>query len=304
MTSPSLFRDDPNLRDNRVTVQWRGAGLQSVTVPSSRVSRKCRSPGSRFPPFKRPDKSPKKITKYFWRAGKVVNLRTPHPPNRLANRQFLGLMCLSWYESMSIWLLSGPVSRDTARLSQRYPLLHAMSFWCLNNDQFGAIPPSPFSEPFPLGEHATRVFGEGVKSARGETAILGRSDRTRNMFGTSLQFFEQCKLLCRMNYCTNDCDSKQLLQRHPLRNPPLLRTPKRPGGAIPPHKRVSQRYSRETTRKQGKNGGNTLCDYYLEKVIARYGGVSRTGPLSFDYELQQASSFNQLLALLLAWLQV
>ena len=29
-----------------------------------------------------------------------------------------------------------------------------------------------------------------------------------------------------MNYCTNYCDSKQLLQRHPLRNPPLLRTPK------------------------------------------------------------------------------
>ena len=29
-------------------------------------------------------------------------------------------------------------------------------------------------------------FGEGVKSARGETAILGRGDHTRNMFGTSL----------------------------------------------------------------------------------------------------------------------
>ena len=31
-----------------------------------------------------------------------------------------------------------------------------------------------------------RVFGEGVKSARGEIAIPGRSDHTRNMFGTSL----------------------------------------------------------------------------------------------------------------------
>ena len=28
--------------------------------------------------------------------------------------------------------------------------------------------------------------GEGVKSARGETAILGRGDHTRSMFGTSL----------------------------------------------------------------------------------------------------------------------
>ena len=32
----------------------------------------------------------------------------------------------------------------------------------------------------------SRVFGEGVKSARGEIAILGRGDHTRNMFGTSL----------------------------------------------------------------------------------------------------------------------
>ena len=31
-----------------------------------------------------------------------------------------------------------------------------------------------------------RVFGEGVKSARGETAILGRGDHARNLFGTSL----------------------------------------------------------------------------------------------------------------------
>ena len=42
------------------------------------------------------------------------------------------------------------------------------------------------------------------------------------------QFFGHCELLRRMNYCTNYCDGKQLLQRHPLRNPPLLRlrTPK------------------------------------------------------------------------------
>ena len=31
-----------------------------------------------------------------------------------------------------------------------------------------------------------------------------------------------------MKYCTNYCDSKQLLQRHPLRNPPRLRTPNLP----------------------------------------------------------------------------
>ena len=50
--------------------------------------------------------------------------------------------------------LSGPVLRDTGRLSQRYPLLRAMGFWVSQHDQFSAIPPPPFAEPFPLGEHA------------------------------------------------------------------------------------------------------------------------------------------------------
>ena len=38
-------------------------------------------------------------------------------------------------------------------------------------------------------------------------------------------FFDHCELLHRMIYCTNYCDSKQILRRYPLRNPPLLRTP-------------------------------------------------------------------------------
>ena len=100
---------------------------------------------------------------------------------------------------------------------------------------------TPFSGP------EVWVFGEGVRSARGATAILGCGDHTRNMFGTSLHtaycrqtialetaeimhwFFDHCELLRRMNYCTNYCDGKQLLQRHPLRNPPLLRTPNQSG---------------------------------------------------------------------------
>ena len=47
-TSPSLLRDDQNLRDNTVAARR----VQSVTIPSSRVSRECRSPGLRSPPFK------------------------------------------------------------------------------------------------------------------------------------------------------------------------------------------------------------------------------------------------------------
>ena len=47
---------------------------------------------------------------------------------------------------------SSPVLRDTARLSQRYPLLHPMGFLVAQHDQFGAKPPSPFFEPFPSGK--------------------------------------------------------------------------------------------------------------------------------------------------------
>ena len=68
--------------------------------------------------------------------------------------------------------LSGPVLRDTARLSQRYPLARyretisaippycaLWGFWCLNIFGVSTWPIrcdtlSPFSERFPLGEHA------------------------------------------------------------------------------------------------------------------------------------------------------
>ena len=36
------------------------------------------------------------------------------------------------------------------------------------------------------GSERVRVFGEGVKSARGEIAILDHGDHIQNMFGTSL----------------------------------------------------------------------------------------------------------------------
>ena len=48
---------------------------------------------------------------------------------------------------------SGPVLRDTARLSQRYPLLRTIGFLVSQHGQLGAIP-LLFSERFSLGEHA------------------------------------------------------------------------------------------------------------------------------------------------------
>ena len=45
------------LRDSTVAAR----GVQSVTVPSSRVSRECRSPGLRSPPFKMPPMTSTKV---------------------------------------------------------------------------------------------------------------------------------------------------------------------------------------------------------------------------------------------------
>ena len=51
--------------------------------------------------------------------------------------------------------LSGPVLRDTARLSPRYPpSLRAMGFFAVSRWPIGCDTPFPFSDRFPLGEHA------------------------------------------------------------------------------------------------------------------------------------------------------
>ena len=53
-----------------------------------------------------------------------------------------------------IYLLSGPVLRDTARLSQRYPPIARYGFWCLNMANWVRYPLPPFLGVAPLGEHA------------------------------------------------------------------------------------------------------------------------------------------------------
>ena len=50
--------------------------------------------------------------------------------------------------------LSGPVLRDTARLSQRYPPIARYGVVGVSTWQIGCDTPSPFSERFPLREHA------------------------------------------------------------------------------------------------------------------------------------------------------
>ena len=50
--------------------------------------------------------------------------------------------------------LSGPVLHDTARLSQRYPPFARYGVFGVSTWPIGCDSPSPFSERFPLGEHA------------------------------------------------------------------------------------------------------------------------------------------------------
>ena len=51
-------------------------------------------------------------------------------------------------------ILSGPVLRDTARLSQRYPPIARYGVFGVSTWPTGCDTPPPFSERFPIGEHS------------------------------------------------------------------------------------------------------------------------------------------------------
>ena len=77
-------------------------------------------------------------------------------------------------------ILSGPVLRDTARLSQRYPPIARYEVFGVSTWPIGCDTPSPFSERFPLGEHAKWRCDSPLK--RGISAILARYPmKTRQM---------------------------------------------------------------------------------------------------------------------------
>ena len=57
------------------------------------------------------------------------------------------------FQELCIDRLSGPVSRDTARLSQRYPPIARYGAFGVSTWPIGCDTPSPFSERFSLGEH-------------------------------------------------------------------------------------------------------------------------------------------------------
>ena len=91
-----------------------------------------------------------------------------------ATRVFLGL-CSSVE-------LSGPVLRDTAGLSQRYPPIARYGVFGVSTLPIGCDTPSPFSEHFPLGEHAKWRCDTPPPPKRGIAAILARYPmKTRQM---------------------------------------------------------------------------------------------------------------------------
>ena len=133
---------------------------------------------------------------------------TSPTPQATARAFFTAALLVSLRCSMTS-ILSGPVLRDTARLSQRYPPIARYGVFDVSTWPIGCDTPSPFSERFPRGEHA-KWKCDTPPLRRGISAILARYPmKTRQM------------------------------------------------GAIPPSAILSR------------------------KGIARYGGVSRTGPLSF-----------------------
>ena len=84
--------------------------------------------------------------------------------------------------------LSGPVSRDTARLSQRYPHIARYGVIGVSTWPIGCDTPSPFSERFPPGEHAKRRC-DAPPLKRGISAIPARYPikTTGNGFARNIQ---------------------------------------------------------------------------------------------------------------------
>ena len=60
--------------------------------------------------------------------------------------------------------LSGPILRDTARLSQRYPPIARHGVFCVSTCPTGCDTPSPFFDRFPLGEHAKCPHKRGISA--------------------------------------------------------------------------------------------------------------------------------------------
>ena len=93
--------------------------------------------------------------------------------------------------------LSGPVLRDTARLSQRYPPIARYGVLGVSTWRIGCDTPSPFSERFPLGEHAKWREKKGTYRSRREKKISGSLVTLENSFPPNYRY--RYRLEIRMN---------------------------------------------------------------------------------------------------------
>ena len=92
--------------------------------------------------------------------------------------------------------LSGPVLRDTARLSQRYPPIARYGVFGVSTWPIGCDTPSPFSERFPIGEHS-RSGGAIPPLKRGISAIPARYPMKTRQMGA----IPPSAILSRKGYC-------------------------------------------------------------------------------------------------------
>ena len=78
-----------------------------------------------------------------------------HEPLLVAqNQQYHRYLTVALSRIVTRKHLSGPVLRDTARLSQRYPPIARYGVFGVSTWPIGCDTPSPFSEHFPFGEYA------------------------------------------------------------------------------------------------------------------------------------------------------
>ena len=113
--------------------------------------------------------------------------------------------------------LSGPVLRDTARLSQRYPpSLRAMGFLVSQHGQLGAIPPPPFLSGFPLEYKRSRGAIPPPPKKRGISAILARYPMKTRQMGAIPPL---CDTISK-GYCAIWGGISHWAAKHTNRNPP------------------------------------------------------------------------------------
>ena len=123
-------------------------------------------------------------------------------------------------------VLSGPVLRDTARLSQRYPPIARYGVFGVSTWPIGCDTPSPFSGRCPIGEHA-KWRCDTPPQKGGISAIPARYPmKTRQMGGIPPSAILSRKGIARYGGVS--------------RTGPLSSSPTPPRRRLPPHQMVSR----------------------------------------------------------------